>query len=32
VEPKNPLVVDVEIVHDDDASSIIKMHLDILQK
>jgi len=31
VEPKNPLVVDVETVHDD-VSSIIEMHLEILQK
>jgi hypothetical protein len=30
-EPTNPLVVHVEIVHDD-ASSITEMHLEILQK
>jgi hypothetical protein len=30
-ELKNPLVIDVETVHDD-ASSITKMHLEILQK
>jgi hypothetical protein len=30
-EPKNPLVIDVETMHDD-ASSITKMHLEMLQK
>jgi hypothetical protein len=29
-ELKNPLVVDVKVVHDD--ASIIEMHLEILQK